>query len=154
VLKEGNIHYQVGVVSYGRDCDSGLPSVLAQIPDNEDGFGWIQSITCGEFGDFATFCLCESDCDCYQGTECICEEQEVPEDLDQRRFLEVMEGEYKFLLDKTVRDNIPDQGERFSFHQSKNRRERRLSSKSSKSCKSVKCNKSSKSSDGEVGVCR
>ncbi|KAL3935969.1 MAG: hypothetical protein SGARI_002752 [Bacillariaceae sp.] len=118
------------------------------IPGNEDGFGWIQSVTCGEFGDSATFCLCESDCECYQGTECVCEEVDLPA---ERRFLEAMEDEYKLSLDKSTRDNTVGE-EKFNFHQSKSRPHRRLSSKSGKSCKSVKCGKSSKT--GEVGVCR
>jgi hypothetical protein len=83
----------------------------------------------------------------------VCEEVEIPEDPEENRFLEAMEGDYKFLLDdKTVKDNNLED-ERFSFHRSKMRR---LQSKSSsgKSCKSVKCSKSSKSGDGEVGVCR
>ncbi|KAL3902408.1 MAG: hypothetical protein SGILL_010834, partial [Bacillariaceae sp.] len=167
VRKEGNIHYQVGVVSYGAaTCDGSQLTKYSQIPDNEAGFQFIQEITCSEFEDFGTFCVCESDCDCFDGGECVCEEQEIPEELQERRFLEVMEGEYKFALDdKTVRDNKPEsRNERFNFHRSKNRRERRrLSSKSGsssgkggKSCKSVKCNKSSKSSsnDDTVGVCR
>ena len=165
--KVDNIHYQVGVVSYGSGtCDTNIPGVYSQIPDNDAGFQFIQQITCSEFEDFATFCVCESDCDCFDGGECVCEEQEIPEDLESRRFLEVMEGEYKFALDdKTVRDKkAENEKERFNFHrrERRERRDRRLSSKSSssssgkggKSCKSVKCNKSSKSSDGEVGVCR
>lgn len=73
---DGNIHYQVGVTSFGaNNCQTNSPSVWSQIPGYEDGFGWIHQTVCGDLGLNATFCggnECESDCDCNLGYECGC----------------------------------------------------------------------------------
>ncbi|KAL3924000.1 MAG: hypothetical protein SGILL_001312 [Bacillariaceae sp.] len=153
----GDVHYQVGVVSYGAaQCDDSLPTVYAQIPGNEEGFGWIQGVVCGTWEQDATFCLCESDCDCFQGTECNCEDV-------SRRFLSEFQEEYSFLFDQSgnVDEREPDEEvfkfATFSEAKHSDRPKRRLksdksgsskNSKSGKSCKSSKCGKS------EVGVCR
>lgn len=76
---EGDVHIQVGLTSFGPgSCDGSNINVFAQIPNNDDGFGWIHKTVCSDLGyTDAAFCggnICEnSDCDCNAGYDCQCD---------------------------------------------------------------------------------
>ncbi|KAG7343389.1 peptidase S1 and S6 chymotrypsin/Hap family protein [Nitzschia inconspicua] len=155
---EGNIHYQVGVVSYGPGtCDGRNYDVYAQIPGNDEGFGFILNTVCDTLGfDDATFCGgndCKSDCDCNLGYECGCLDGSSMSSDDDERFLSAYEKQ----LNNGKTEQEPSYSGEFesipaatrgtrNAAKNKQRRGRKLKSKSdsdssgkgSKGCKSVK----------------
>ena len=58
LLADGNDHSLVGIVSYGPSgCEGANFGVYAQVPGNDEGFGFIQSSVCGDLGFLdAEFC--------------------------------------------------------------------------------------------------
>ena len=141
----GNTHYLVGVTSFGPPCGTD-PGKVAQIPGNEDGYGWIQSVVCGQWEEESSICPCRSDCDCQMGLQCVCVE------TDERRlsFLE-KEQEYSGSYGKASRQD--NRGATSNKVPKGRRRLQESSGKDSKACMSVKCGKSSKSGNA-MAVCR
>ncbi|KAG7372549.1 peptidase S1 and S6 chymotrypsin/Hap family protein [Nitzschia inconspicua] len=157
LLADGNVHYQVGVVSYGPvSCDGESFAVFAQIPGNDEGFGFILNTVCDTLGfDDATFCGgndCESDCDCNLGYECGCLDGSSMSSNDER-FLSAYEKQ----LNNGKSEQEPSYSNEFesipaatrgtrNAAKNKQRRGRKLKSKSDsdssgkggKGCKSVK----------------
>jgi hypothetical protein len=90
VFADGDIHYQIGITSYNIPCATGVPDILARIPENEQGYDFIVSTVCDDWEELASFCggnECSSDCDCSVGFECECDDGSTSSSSDDRRFL-------------------------------------------------------------------
>jgi Trypsin len=154
---EGNVHYQVGLTSYGNiNCNMVSLVQFAQIPGNDDGFGWIHQTVCADLGFNATFCggnECESDCDCNLGYECGClddssSSSSASSDGDER-FLEAYEksmqngnkeNEHAYAQEFTSISKPKPESQNVKRKQGRRRLQNKSSSsgKGSKGCKSAK----------------
>jgi hypothetical protein len=174
LFADGDIHYQVGLVSYGpATCDGTGLTRFAQIPGYEvAGFNWIYEQVCEELGfDDATFCggqECICDEDCNVGYDCTCPGDDGKNSRSRRHH------NRRFLQDYENNANVPDdykrehptgrnkEDETFesvqSVHSSRrdtprdSQRRRRAKSSSGKGSKSCKSAKSCKSSAGPVCI--
>jgi hypothetical protein len=153
----------VGVTSFGaNNCENNIPSVWAQIPGNDDGFGWIHQTVCADLGFNATFCggnECESDCDCNLGYECGCLDDSSSSSSTSsdggERFLEA----YEKSMHNDNKENEPAYAQQFtsiskpkpeSQNVKRKQGRRRLQSNSSSSDKGSKGCKSAKGCKGGV----